>query len=391
MDRRYEQGVAESGETAEQLDEQVHAYFYPFKRVSGQWSVYEVCKTALLSCTLLPLRLLLLLIFLIVLWLVAALVQGSPRHGEEAVSSSGSTPDSSLNQKIAGRLAGWQMRLVRVIPRLARLALALCFGVFWIRRRSPEPSSLSPQLKPVSPRASLARRSCAYTIVSNHLGYLDILVLLAVYSGSFVAKEDIRRVRFVGKIACAIQCLFLGSSESVTQSIVGRTQRAHACRVLKQCEGCSDCATNLIIFPEGTTCNGHAMIRFRRGAFAAGLAVLPVVVSFPYKHFNSSWESILFKTHMWRIMTQFVNYVDISELGVYEPAEQEKVDAHLYARNVEKLYSQHLALEIYDLNRKHKLMYHSYLLGQKTAGEVLELASQEKLADPSLTTFEAIP
>lgn len=47
-----------------------------------------------------------------------------------------------------------------------------------------------------------------------------------------------------------------------------------------------------MLFPEGTTSNGRFMLSFQNGAFVPGYPVQPVVVRYPYVHFDQSWYSL---------------------------------------------------------------------------------------------------
>jgi 1-acyl-sn-glycerol-3-phosphate acyltransferase len=49
----------------------------------------------------------------------------------------------------------------------------------------------------------------ASTIVSNHVCWMDIVVSLAYFKASFVSKKSVRDMPGIGKIASAIDCLFL--------------------------------------------------------------------------------------------------------------------------------------------------------------------------------------
>ncbi|KAG5182273.1 hypothetical protein JKP88DRAFT_278255 [Tribonema minus] len=77
----------------------------------------------------------------------------------------------------------------------------------------------------------------------------------------------------------------------------------------------------LVIFPEGTTTNGAAMIRFRTGVFRAQVPVQPLVIAFPFRHFNPSWETIHFHHHLLRIMTQLTCACSVTVLPPCRPSE----------------------------------------------------------------------
>lgn len=141
--------------------------------------------------------------------------------------------------------------------------------------------------------------------------------------------------------------------------------------------------SSLVIFPEGTTSNGTAMIPFRTGVFNAALPVKPVCIQFPHRRFNLSWESIRFREHAFRSMTQLWNEVRCTELPVYVPTKEEQLDARLYASNVQAEMALVLNQTIVPLNRKHKFLYHSYLIGKETNEDTIlnkaaELSEQDE-------------
>ena len=46
---------------------------------------------------------------------------------------------------------------------------------------------------------------------------------------------------------------------------------------------------SVLLFPEGTTTNGRTLISFKLGAFAPGFPIQPVVIRYPFVHFDVSW------------------------------------------------------------------------------------------------------
>jgi hypothetical protein len=70
---------------------------------------------------------------------------------------------------------------------------------------------------------------------------------------------------------------------------------------------------NVMLFPEGTTTNGRAIISFKTGAFSPGLPVQPLVIRYPHKYVNPCWCDqggplvILFQ-----LMTQVVNFMEVT-------------------------------------------------------------------------------
>lgn len=346
----------------------VQAHFFPFRRLTPAWTTYEVAKTVLLSITLFPLR------------MVAFAVLASAIYATAALAMVGvSSPDDYAYRP----LPGWRKALLAGISPLVRTVAFCAFGMYRIRwRRAADHDEK------------------ALVIVANHLGYLDIVALRAVYAGAFVAKGDIARVPLLGSIARAIQCLFVVEGKPLTASLLQRVDATYACHLSKrarvtgeaptgaapeECPGCGTCLNTLTIFPEGTTCNGKAMIKFRTGVFLAGKPIRPVVVKLPYKRWNTSWESVPFRYHMWRTMTQFSNSVELIELPIYVPDAAERADPRLFAERVQGDMQAVLdGMPVYELSRKHKFVYHDWLRGKVDPPTALAKAEELKRGDKLL-------
>lgn len=76
----------------------------------------------------------------------------------------------------------------------------------------------------------------------------------------------------------------------------------------------------------------------------------------------------------------------VTELPPYSPSDAEKADASRYAANVQRLMAHVLDQTVVPLNRKHKFLYHSYLLGKiKDPEQVQAQAKQLVAEDPILS------
>lgn len=350
--------------------ETIHEMFEPYRRISPPWTVSERITTILMTIFILPFRVFYLMLVIIPIIILArlALFGRAPAHTSN-IRSCEDDPIINYNEDpLFKPLSSWRRLLMRIAFPLARSILFFSFGVLYIQR---DKVPFSAHVAHRQPKHEDKKR--AYVIVANHLGYLDILVLLATYHGSFVAKEDCESTPIIGLCARALQCLFVRSGKPLTSQLTHRIRSTHECHQHRTevgpgyCPGCPSCMSNLVVFAEGTTTNGTSMIPFRSGVFAAGMPVQPVCVRFPYKHFNPTWETIPLREHVFRTMTQFRNRVHCTELPVYIPSEEECQDARLYAANVQAEFAEVLQQKIIPLNRKHKLLYHSYLLGRESS------------------------
>jgi len=159
-----------------------------------------------------------------------------------------------------------------------------------------------------------------YMLVSNHVSYLDITYHFARDAVAFVAKIEVRRLPIIGRIAAVAQCIFT-SRAYVPPSLGGSpVATGHSSRdVSNQASSVNDphaavgpglspgvrladgngsvadehaggasskIARRLqqrgfpptLLFPEGTTSNNCALLRFRTGAFIHGAPVKPVLL-----------------------------------------------------------------------------------------------------------------
>lgn len=366
----------------------IHQFFSPYRRISPPWTAYERFKTAFVAIFILPLRVLYMCIAGLVLMLLARLSLigiGRTKAGESGLPYSCEATIDYNKDPLFRPLSSWRRAIISLAFPIARSILFVSFGIYHIKRdHAPFSARAAQQM------ASKQEEAHAYVMVANHLGYIDILILMATYRGSFVAKGDCEFTPFVGLFARALQCMFVRQGQSLTTQLINRVRSTHQCHELRRnnCPGCMACMSVLVIFSEGTTTNGTVMVPFRTGVFNAGLPVKPVCIRFPHRHFNLSWETIRFREHLFRTMTQFQNYVHCTELPVYVPSEEEQSDSRLFAFNVQSEIQSVLQQDVVPLNRKHKLLYHSYLLGKvKPETEVLDKARILLQEDEQLNYF----
>ncbi len=110
-------------------------------------------------------------------------------------------------------------------------------------------------------------------LVSNHISWLDILVIHAAGHCRFVSKADIKHWPVLGTLTTAGGTLY-----------IERESRRDAMRVVHHmCEALTD-GDIVAVFPEGTTGNGIALLPFHanllQAAIVTNTTVQPVALSF---------------------------------------------------------------------------------------------------------------
>jgi 1-acyl-sn-glycerol-3-phosphate acyltransferase len=89
-------------------------------------------------------------------------------------------------------------------------------------------------------------------IVSNHLSYLDILVLSAITPSVFVSKSEVKHWPVFGMFARLSGTLFLQ-----------RTRRSDVARLNRQIAAVLDTGVPVVLFPEGTSSDGSHVLPFK--------------------------------------------------------------------------------------------------------------------------------
>lgn len=167
------------------------------------------------------------------------------------------------------------------------------------------------------------------TIISNHASLGDPCLLAYLFAPSFVAKSEVNRLPGIGRVGAAQHAFYIdrmnNAGVSVTEKMVQR-QRLVASSAIPVPPVC--------IFPEGTTTNGSHLLRFRTGAFVAGVPIAPVLIQYSHAWFSPSYETINTKKYVYGLLSQFASYVEYYRLPVYYPTDAEKKDPRLYADNV---------------------------------------------------------
>lgn len=110
-------------------------------------------------------------------------------------------------------------------------------------------------------------------LVSNHVSYTDILILAAIVPTVFVTSVEVRDSPFLGWLAKSAGCLF-----------VERRKRSSLKNDLPELQELLVQGFNVVLFPEGTTSNGKAVLPFRNSLVSSALttqsAVLPVCLNY---------------------------------------------------------------------------------------------------------------
>ena len=89
-------------------------------------------------------------------------------------------------------------------------------------------------------------------LISNHLSYLDILLISAITPANFVSKADVKSWPLVGWLAQLGGTVF-----------VDRNRRVHVGEVNDEIQSALNQGALVVLFPEGTSSNGETVLPFK--------------------------------------------------------------------------------------------------------------------------------
>ncbi len=144
-----------------------------------------------------------------------------------------------------------------------------------------------------------------YVIIANHVGYVDGIILGSIFPIIFVSKREVKNWPIVGQWNVLCGTIFINRQRKVQVASLIRQMT----RKLQQ-------EANLLLFPEGTSTNGEAMLPFQTVPLAAPLRnrsiIVPVTVTYktiddqPVTTANRDsvywYGDMEFVTHFWNLL-----------------------------------------------------------------------------------------
>jgi len=137
-------------------------------------------------------------------------------------------------------------------------------------------------------------------VVSNHLSYLDIMILGAAMPCFFVAKAEIARWPYFGKAARTGATIF-----------IDRKSRASTIEVARLMAERLTLPVPVLLFPEGTSTDGSSVLHFHSSLFEPAVAASAPVTAAAVRYVLRDGESecdlcwfddALFLPHLWKAL-----------------------------------------------------------------------------------------
>lgn len=147
--------------------------------------------------------------------------------------------------------------------------------------------------------SGLPPNGIAGLVVSNHLGYIDVVTHCSVIPVRYTPKLDIAKWPFIGLVVALAHPVW-----------IDRQSRLAALQIAEQFADTIKKGVNIIVYPEGTSTDGkHGILPFKSAAFEAAAAcdlpVIPVVTRYREAHDRMTvcwYGDMEFLPHVWEIL-----------------------------------------------------------------------------------------
>ena len=176
--------------------------------------------------------------------------------------------------------------------------------------------------------------------VANHISWLDIMVILAVYPVHFVAKAEISTWPILGRLCRNAGTLF-----------IEREKRGDTLRINQQISSTLKDGRSVVIFPEGTTGDGDVLQHFHASllqpAVTAETLLYPVAIRYRNRDGSRNSSVAYVSVTILQSLIQILTEPEIQvELIFREPIPGAGRNRRELARLAEKAIAQTLSLSV---------------------------------------------
>jgi lyso-ornithine lipid O-acyltransferase len=132
-------------------------------------------------------------------------------------------------------------------------------------------------------------QSTRFLVVSNHLGFVDILILAAQLPAVFVTSNEMKETPFLGLL-----------TEMAGSLYVERRDRSNILKERQTMTEAMHAGFDVVLYPEGASGDGQMVMPFKKTLMMAvagtGYSILPVVINFTKcngEEFSDKWRDYI--------------------------------------------------------------------------------------------------
>jgi len=178
-------------------------------------------------------------------------------------------------------------------------------------------------------------------LVSNHLSYLDIVILASVRPVAFVSRHDVADWPVIGTLARLVGTIF-----------INRGQKLASRKLIETVTSALHQGASVLVFPEGTSTDGQGLLPFKTALFEAavrsGAMVQPVLLRYvkvENRPLNSSGRDLVcwydgrsFPRHAWDLLGLRGLEVEVCFIKPIRPGSDRKALAARVRQNMSESF-----------------------------------------------------
>lgn len=178
-------------------------------------------------------------------------------------------------------------------------------------------------------------------ILSNHLSYLDILIIASRFPSTFITSFEVRNTKFLGTLSSFAGSIF-----------VDRTNPGNIRNEINEIKGLLIDDIQMVLFPEATSSNGDTVLPFRSGLLEciANTEKKILLISLNYKKLNNRpiseqnrdllcwYGDMPFFPHLTKLLMQGRILVYLSVIVNLSPSGKRKEIANTAHRLIKETY-----------------------------------------------------
>ncbi|XP_043383138.1 lysophospholipid acyltransferase LPCAT4 isoform X2 [Chelonia mydas] len=192
------------------------------------------------------------------------------------------------------------------------------------------------QIRVRGQRAS--RLEAPILVAAPHSTFFDPIILLPCDIPMVVSRTENLHVPVIGALLRFNQAILVSRHDPASRKKVVEEVKRRATSQGKW--------PQVLFFPEGTCSNKKALLKFKPGAFIAGVPIQPILVRYPNSLDSTTWAwqgpGVL--KVIWLTASQLCTTVEVEFLPVYQPSAEESINPTLYASNVQRAMARALGI-----------------------------------------------
>ena len=159
------------------------------------------------------------------------------------------------------------------------------------------------------------------TIVSNHVSWMDAIILLKTHHPAFAADKGMATTPLFATLIWALDSIYIPRGGGKADA----SSRQEALRIIQERQELIEHEggySPIAIFPEGSTSNGTGMTKFKQGAFKSERRVQPILLKYPQNTMVSLAFEVVEMLPLWILQLSGCCYnVEVGVMPEFEPNE----------------------------------------------------------------------